>query len=255
MRATRLFTFSAAALLLAGAASADCHYTAKRQASVDLNGATKVRVESGAGTLRVTGQPGLTQIRANGDACASSENLLKEVVIRTSRNGSEVVVEAFIPDSSWGWSTEARLDMEVVLPDNVAVDVDDGSGDTTVQHVASLTADDGSGDLTIRDVAGAVRFDDGSGDVEITNVGGDVHAEDGSGDVTIRQVRGSVIIEDDGSGDLEISNVDRDVLVEDDGSGSIDVEDVKGSFTVRDDGSGGIHMRNVAGKITVPQER
>src|SRR5512140_363082 len=195
MRNTRLLTLSAAVFLVAAAASADCRFTAKRQASVDLNGATKVRVLSGAGWLRVTGQPGLTQARATGEACASSQDLLTSVVIRTSRSGSEVVIEAVMPESSWGWSHESRLDMEVVLPDNVAVNVDDGSGDTTVSNVASLDVDDGSGDLTIRNVAGAVKFDDGSGDVEITNVGGDVRANDGSGDVTIGHVRGSVIIE------------------------------------------------------------
>lgn len=254
MRATRLLTFSAAALLVAGVASADCRYTAKRQASIDVTGATKIRVLGHAGTLRVTGQPGVAQARATGDACASSERLLNDVVLRATRSGDEVTIEAVMPDSSWGWSSEARLDMDVVLPDSVAVDVDDGSGDTTVSNVASLSVDDGSGDLTIRNVAGSVKFDDGSGDVDVTNVGGDVRAEDGSGDVKIDQVRGSVIIEDDGSGDLEISNVARDVAVDDDGSGSIDVSDVKGSFTVRDDGSGGIYTRNVAGTVTIPRD-
>lgn len=245
---------SASLLLFAAVASADCRHTAQRQGSIDLNGAKRVRVLSGAGTLSVNGQPGLAQARATGTACASTDRLLREINIRTSRQGDEVVVEAVMPEGSWGWSSYARLDMEVAVPDGVAIDIDDGSGDATVSRVASLKIDDGSGDVSIRDIAGSVELEDGSGDVDVTNVGGDVRAEDGSGDVTITKVRGSVIIEDDGSGDLDISGVDRDVLVDDDGSGSIDVRDVKGSLTVRDDGSGGIRTHNIAGKVTIPRE-
>ena len=65
--------------------AADCPYEASREAVLDVAGADQLRIEAGAGSLRVEGQSGLAEVRVDGTACASSEDLLQEIQIKTKK--------------------------------------------------------------------------------------------------------------------------------------------------------------------------
>ena len=230
----RINALLALPLAFAGSAAlADCDHSAARRLTANASGATRVVVVGKAGTLRVTGRQ-QADVTASGTACTSDRDLLGEMNIVARRDGSDVIVEAVIPErvGLFGWF-EARLDLEVNVPANLPVVVRDGSGSLEIENVGAL-------DVT-----------DGSGEVEIRGVRGDVEVTDGSGQVTIRNVSGNVEIRD-GSGSIEIDDVGGSVLVRADGSGSIDVSDVKGDFTVDRDGSGGVDYQRVAGKIRIP---
>lgn len=252
----RLRTLSAIPLLfVAAAASADCDHTAPHRLSADLKGATSVAVIARAGSLRVTGTSA-GAVTAAGTACASDRDYLKGMRIEARREGSELVIEAIVPERThiFGWH-EARLDMEVSVPQTIALRIKDGSGSTEIRDVGTVTVTDGSGELEIRGVRGNVEVKDGSGSLSVRNVSGDVRIEDGSGSVEVEQVGGSVRIVEDGSGGIDIRDVEHDVTIEDDGSGGIDVDQVRGNFTVEHDGSGGVQYERVAGRVRVPRER
>jgi hypothetical protein len=246
-------------LLVATAANADlfdCGNSAQRRVSASVSGVSRVVVIGRAGSLRVSGRPAARQVVATGTACASDASALASIQLESRVSGSDLIIEAVIPERmglfSWG---EAKLDFEVALPDNIALDVRDGSGDLIIENAGPLHVLDGSGELTIRGVHGNVEVTDGSGELTISDVTGDVKVTDGSGEIDINRVGGSVLIVEDGSGGIDIRNVQRNVTIGVDGSGSISVSDVRGDFVVEHDGSGGVSYDRVSGKVSVPRER
>jgi hypothetical protein len=244
----------AAAVVAASALAGDCAYSGIRDVSLSAQGVRKVHVIGSAGTLRVAGRHGATEVRARGKACAPSSRVLGKVQLIARRVGDEVLIQAKLPSTGMHFSfwTSPSLDFVVDLPATIPVEVEDGSGDMQVIRVASLDVEDGSGDIDIYEIGGDVRLLDGSGDVTIRDVRGKVRFSDGSGDVIVRRTKGDVEVECDGSGDLEFVNVGGSVEIESDGSGSIEADNIGGAFTVSNDGSGGIHYVRVRGNVRVP---
>jgi hypothetical protein len=232
----RMRLFAVSLVLVASGARAgwDCDHTAPRRVSAPLTGVSHIKVIGRAGTLRVAGRPGVREVVATGTACSSEKNFLNEIQLRAEQSGSVLRIEAVIPErnSIFGWGG-AKLDFEVTVPDSIAIDVHDGSGDLEIENVGPLRVVDGSGELRIRGVNGNLDVQDGSGELTIAGVHGDVKVEDGSGGMTI-------------------TRVDRNVTIVD-GSGSIEASDIHGDFTVEEDGSGGIDYERVGGKVTIPR--
>lgn len=233
----------------------DCSHTAPRHAGAPLAGVSHITVIGRAGDLKVTGRSGVRELTATGTACADDKDTLNQIQFAVHQNGSDLRIEAVIPDRSspfFSWNGGASLDMEVIVPDSVAIDIEDGSGEAIVENVGPLKMVDGSGELTIRGVHGNANVHDGSGALTISDVAGDLHVEDGSGEMEIDRVAGSVTI-DDGSGSITVRNVQRNVTIENDGSGSVDVTDVRGDFTVGNKGSGSIDYTRIGGRISIPR--
>jgi hypothetical protein len=255
----RTYTLASALVLIATASTASagifggCDNTAPRSANVSAAGATRVVVIGRAGSLHVTGRRGAGEVRATGTACASDRESLDRIKLTGTRNGSEVRIEVEIPDwSGIGWH-ETALDLEVTVPAEVALVVEDGSGDTKIENTGSLEVSDGSGDLDIRGVSGNLRVRDGSGDLTIRDVTGEVTITDGSGDIDLNGAAAVTVLAD-GSGGLDVRNVRRNVVVESKGSGELHVADVGGDFRVLHKGSGDIDYERVAGKVDLPRK-
>jgi hypothetical protein len=229
----------------------DCEHEAKREASVSFAGARSVRVLARAGSLDVRGVNGANAVRAHGTACASSESLLGKTQLQARRSGSEVVIEATMPDYVVGYGS-FKLDFTVEVPAGVAITVDDSSGSMKIENVGSLTIDDSSGEIEVRGVRGALTVDDSSGEIDVADVTGVVRIDDSSGGILIRNVTGEVVIIEDSSGGIDVREVRGNVIVERDSSGGILVADVRGDFTVRRDGSGGIEHARVSGRVSLP---
>ncbi len=168
---------------------------APRSGSANAAGATTVRISARAGYLHIQGRPGITEVRAQGTAHASNNDVLKQVQLVVKRTGDVVEVTVVTPDQSGGgWFTNgfgnnsASLDLTVEVPTTIPLDVEDGSGDTIIRGT------------------GTVKLNDGSGNIDIDGVIGDLSVDDGSGDITARNVRGKVTLTD-GSGNVKLSNV------------------------------------------------
>jgi DUF4097 and DUF4098 domain-containing protein YvlB len=254
----------------------DCEFRADRSAGVDAQGVEKVVIRAGAGDMKTVGVAKARRIEARGPACASKQALLDATQINVRREGNVVYVETSLPDDdSVGWARNqyAWIDIGIAVPNDVAVEAHDSSGDSDLEDLASLVMQDSSGDLQIHRVAGVVDVTDSSGEIVIEDVGS-VRMQDSSGDISIGRVRQDVDIVSDSSGGIEVENVDGSVLIQNDSSGEIHVEDVKGSvtidadssgsiyagrvggdFTVRADSSGSIEHESVRGKVTVPSNK
>lgn len=255
----------------------ECIFKAHREAQIESAGIKWVVIESGGGDLRITGGPGIASIAATGEACAASAARLEEIQIHHELRGDTLHLWTDRDRGERiriGWDDEvSRMDLSIVLPTTLSLDVDDGSGDTWIKSVYSLVIEDGSGDLELADLRGDVRVEDGSGsleilgvdgdveiqdgsgEIEITGVKGEVVLEDGSGGVSIRQVGGSVDIREDGSGNLTIVGISRNVRVRVDGSGDITIKEVSGNVNVEDDGSGVISTVGVVGQVSIPESK
>lgn len=231
----------------------DCDHTADRRVATPSAGVTRVVVIGRAGSLRVTGRGGAAEIAGSGTACSSDADDLKDITLVASRSGSEVRIEAKIPEhNGWGsWS--GKLDFEVTLPAGLAVVVHDSSGEATISDVGTADVQDSSGDLTIRGVHGDLKVNDSSGDLTIEDVTGHVSILDSSGGIEVTRA-GSVTVEADSSGSIEINHVNGNVVIEEDGSGGVDVTDVGGDFVVKSKGSGHISSDGVRGKVSIPRD-
>ena len=230
----------AAAMLLASTAHAslfdDCDHSASRVAALSSSGVTRVVIIGRAGYLHIDGRAGATEIRATGTACASDNDALADTTLTATRSGSEVRVEAHVPEWHGGFfgGSSPRLDFSVALPEGMPIVVDDTSGELTISRV------------------GNTDVDDTSGGIEIRHVNGDLTVRDTSGSIVIEEVTGNVHIPHDSSGSIDIHHVGGSVTIDRDGSGSIDVVDVGGDFTVGSKGSGSIDYDRVRGKVSVP---
>lgn len=243
--------------LPSGALADDCRFQAVRTGTVDAAGADRIRIDARAGSLRIEGTPDL-RVRAEGEVCASDDDLLERSRLEVARRGDEIVVEVSLP-STGGWSLfgseSVRMDLEVRIPDTVPVFVEDSSGSMTIRNTASLEIEDSSGSIDLRGIRGPISIDDSSGSIDIVDVDGSVRLWDSSGSIDVRDVRGSVVVEDDSSGSIDAEEVTGDVIVRSDSSGSISVRSVGGDFAVLRDGSGGIHYADVGGSVDLPRDR
>jgi hypothetical protein len=245
-------------LILAASAPAQawqCKYDKRIDDVLEVSSSEVLEVAAAAGELRITGEPGIHEVRIRGDACASEEEWLDEISIETS-SGRRASVSVVLPDSE-GWSLWGSkyvyVDLELVVPEGLDLDVRDSSGDMKISNVAGLAVQDSSGEIEITDAAGPVEIRDSSGEIRIDRVAGDLTiVSDSSGGIRGTDIAGDVRVESDSSGDIRFTRVGRSVVVERDSSGDIDVESVEGDFIVMRDGSGSIHSKDVKGKVDTP---
>lgn len=224
-------------IAVAGAASADdCAFTAKRDLDLPAAGLRQLKLQTQAGDLRIVGVAGLSTVEVRGKACAATAEMLDKLQLQHSSSGDRLDVNTTMPDEQsfrlFG-SSYAYIDLEVRLPQALALDLSDSSGDVEIVDAGAVEVMDSSGDLKIRDPRGDVRVRDTSGDIEID------------------QAQGSVTIASDSSGDIEIDGVRRDVVVEDDSSGDVEIEKVSGNARVGRDSSGDIRFRGIGGNAEV----
>ena len=263
---------SSSLVLFSHAALGDCDHRESREGEVDATGIRKVVVLAGAGDLVVSGDPNTKVVRADGEACAETRKELELVRLEVRREADTVFVKALMPERD-SFIRHTSLDLKVEVPSNIALALEDSSGDLKVEGVAAARIDDSSGDQVIRQIAGDVTVNDSSGDVEIDAVRGNVVVRDSSGevevadvegnvtipvdssgDLTLKRVRGNVHILTDSSGDIIVAEINKNVRIDNDSSGKIRVSDVGGDFTVEHDSTGGISHRNVLGKVDIPRD-
>jgi hypothetical protein len=245
------------AVLAAGSAEAwDCKYEKDLDVRLNLAGSEQLSVVAAAGDLRITGQAGTSEAWARGKVCASEEEWLEEAGIVTE-GGRNASITVSLPDTDNGWSLMGNryvyMDLEIEVPDGIALDIRDSSGDVDVKGTGSVVIKDSSGDIELEGVRGDVVLEDSSGDIDLAAIAGNVTVErDSSGDIYGRDIQGSVLIEQDSSGEIRFRDVRDDFVVERDSSGDIVADTVGGDFRVLRDGSGDIRSENVTGAVQTP---
>jgi hypothetical protein len=230
------------AMFVASLASAEFGgHTEARNLQLPADGITVLVVDTGAGSLKITGVVDAEDIRVTALIRIDEEDEKKirkaidsEMNLALEKSSDRAKLTATFDDKFWGGSDDHSIDLEVRMPASMKLQVDDGAGPIDIREVsADIRIDDGSGSILIRNI-GNLKIDDGSGSIRVYAAAGDVSIDDGSGAIIVEQVGGSVII-DDGSGGIDVSDVEHDLIIIDEGSGSLAVSNIRG--TVKTDES------------------
>jgi len=235
--------------------SGECAYEVDRELTIPVSAGNDLSISAGSGSLHVEGQDGLEEIVVVGLVCASQEEYLDalRISVEEASNG-DVQLQTHYPENRSGRNSKAQINLTVLVPFGMSVEIDDSSGEIDASGTGDLSIDDSSGSIQVHGIIGNLRIDDSSGGIDVENVTGDVSIEDGSGGLEIRDIQGSLMLRD-GSGGIEITQVAQDVMIESDGSGGIEVRNVGGDFVVERDGSGGIRHSGVEGRVEIPVRR
>jgi hypothetical protein len=272
----RLAIFSGLVLAASGAGATECAFQEPRNLDIDAGGVRTLEAKLDSTDLRVVGDPGVKRIEVRGRACASAQNRLGEISLEQRRDGDTVTLMPHSADhmtfNAFG-SDYAYLDVEVRIPQSMAVRIRSTSGDVEARHLSTLDFSGHSGDLIADHVDGELRVEVHSGDVKAREIGRLEVVRSGSGDIVATQVRDDIHVGHVGSGDLNFTEVGKGVHVESIGSGDVTVHraggtvqidsigsgdvngnDIDGDFIVKSAGSGDIHHGTVRGKVSVPRD-
>ena len=225
------------ALLLASCAVMNnAELQESRQLELDAQRLSEMYIDVGAGRLAVRGTADSDRVRITAEVWqvkASDDYVLKLV-----QDGRRAVLEADIDSGSGD-----RIDLIVSVPEQLRLDIRDGSGSIDLMDVRSdVRIDDGSGSIKVRNLGGALEIEDGSGSLSVLDIRGDITINDGSGSISVRDAGGDLDIRD-GSGSITVQGIVGVVRIND-GSGSISV-DGAADFGLLSDGSGSVNTRNI----------
>ncbi len=245
-------------LLFVFAAVSGFTYQEEKNLSLDVTGIDGLEIKCGAGILKVKGTDDLEAIDVKAYIVVKGideenfKSFVKDnVTLTLKKEGNRAVLISKVDSSSISSlfkKQEARIDLEVRMPKELKLSIDDGSGSIRVSDIsADVKIEDGSGSIKINNIKGNLKIDDGSGSITAKNIDGHVNIEDSSGEIDVETVKGHVDV-DDSSGSIKIRNISGSVTV-DDGSGSIYIDGVEQDVVIKDAGSGGIKIKNVKGKV------
>lgn len=251
-------------------------YEENRDLKLSSGGLQELVIDCGAGSLKVKGDKGAESIEVRatihlGNVKRSHEKEFLEKYIRLSlkKEGNRGVLKSHVKSHSkfLGLRTKnVYIDLEVIMPADLRLDIHDGSGAISVRQVAEdvkiddgsgslevvdcggmLFIDDGSGEIVVKGIKGNMKIHDGSGELLVENAGGNVTIHDGSGGIRVMGAAGDVKI-DDGSGSMRLTDIGGSVSI-DDGTGDINVNGVEKDLVIEESGSGGVSIKNVKGKV------
>lgn len=238
--------------LAAAAQQPHCEHSAPRELQLDLSGVRTIAFEIGPHKLRLDAAPGADG-KLQGRACASSQDLLQNLIVEQGRSGHVLTVSLRRDPQRTGWIGRhySYLDLSGSVPDDVLVQLKVGSGDAWLTGASAMSADVGSGDVDARRIAGQATVKVSSGDVELQDVGSLNVLSIGSGDVEAGNVRGAVEVGSIGSGDFDLKGAGGDVKIGSIGSGDAELQDVRGNVEIGSIGSGDARVRGLGGSLTV----
>jgi len=246
-------------LIAADTLASDCEFERLLDQSLDVSGSQSLAIAAGAGDLVIAGVSGSDEVRISGKICVSDEHWLDDARLETS-SGDRAEINVVLPDVSGGWSLwgskYAYMDLELEVPDGLALQLRDSSGDIDIEDISTLSIQDSSGDIEVRNAAGLVEIQDSSGDIDVKGLHGDFTIiSDSSGDIRGSGIEGNVLVKSDSSGDIRFTDVGKDVVVERDSSGDIVAKHVGGDFKVLKDSSGSIRSEDIAGEVIIPDHK
>jgi hypothetical protein len=152
----------------------------------NVSGETAIRVGE-AGQVRV-----IARKRVKGGSADRAKRLLENVEVRIEQQGNDIFVEPHLYEQERNWldlfrGKLFRVDFEITVPRETAVNVQTVSGDLDLKGTRGpARVESVSGDVNIADVQGPMRLKSVSGDVQCTDYVGVVEGSSVSGDVDIR---------------------------------------------------------------------
>jgi hypothetical protein len=249
--ASRIFCI-AAPVLLCGCSMGGPAFSESRASQVPVSGAKLLKLDVGAGYLRVQGKAGSGTITVSGISHAQSTRALAAVKFVTRRSGDTIFITCVIPPPDRAADAGASLDIEVKIPSALPLEVTDSTGESVFRNTGPLRIVHGDGGLNVDSVAGRLDITDGAGDMAISHVAGNVRIVDGRGAIYVTHIAGSVVIPQAGSGEIQAVDISGDVAVGSKRSGEVAAREIGGKLSVSASGNGSIEYRDVAGGVAAP---
>ena len=210
---------------------------------LDADNLKWLHAKVGAGELSIKGVRGQKNVQVEADIHSYDND---DYTLTLEKNGDQAKLVAEF-DSSFNFNRSPYINLVVTVPEDLALNINDGSGPIDVREVdADIQISDGSGDINI--IGGHnIDIQDGSGSIVVDNPNNHVEIADGSGDIDIKG--GQNIEINDGSGNIDVRDSHGDLDIND-GSGSINIKQVDGDLDIND-GSGAINVNNIDGKVKI----
>jgi hypothetical protein len=252
--AMRLSVFCMVMLLPLAAFAETVEYT--QHLELAISDERVLQITSAAGYLEVYGVDSADRINVTATIIVSglAQNKLPDfleshVLLTLEKSGRKAILESVFKNQRQ-MTADAKIDLTVVIPKNLRVQIDDGSGRLDVSDLdAALAIHDDSGSIHIRDIQGNVEVEDGSGKIDITDIKGNLEIRDGSGSIQVDRVSGDVRLVD-GSGQMTVKDIDGNLAIRD-GSGGIEIINVTRNVLIKEAGSGTLEIDGVKGKVTI----
>lgn len=206
-------------------------------------GAT-LHVEVASGDVKVVGGAAEPKIKASAEIRGKDEEEMRQRVaawaLMLDQTGNDVTVR--LPGQSAG---TASVDLEVHLPEGVALEMKSASGDVEIEGtLAAVRLISSSGDVKVVRAADRVSVQSNSGDIAIRDFEGSmVTVESKSGDICVDKSRGGLNIRT-ASGDLSLQDITGPTIMLETISGDIGVKFSEGLST-------NCNLRSVSGDIEV----
>ena len=247
----------------------------------NVSGETNIHVGE-AGRVRVVARK-----RVKGGSADRAKRLLENVEVRIEQRGNDIFVEPHLYEQERSWlemfrGKRFRVDFDITVPRECAVDAQTVSGDIEVQGTRGpMRVESVSGDVSIGDAQGPMRVKSVSGDVEVNDYVGALEGSAVSGDVTIHgrvrscelhTVSGDISVDLDPdpsgresrlktiSGDVEIGLIASSCTcdyhtasgdLECDAPARIIREGRKDRMVIIGEGAGRLHVKTVSGDLTI----
>jgi hypothetical protein len=231
-------------------------YEIEKKLTLPAHGIDTFQADCGSGYLKITGETGLKRVEVKatiwieGYGRRDAEFFVKDKIVLTlEKKGGRAVLVSKVRSSFIKRPESAVINLDVRVPKNISLDIDDGSGLIEITDIGGcVKLEDGSGSIEVKNIGSKVDVDDGSDSLDLYNIYGDVKIDDGSGSISAEEVKGNIRVKDS-SGGITIKDLDGDVDI-DDSSGDINVTGIGGSVVV-EDGSGGIYIDGVAKDVII----
>ena len=257
-----------------------------------VEGMPRLRVRNVSGETNIhVGDARQVQVvarkRVKGGSADRAKRLLENVEVRIEQRGNDIFVEPHLYEQERSWlemfrGKRFRVDFDITVPRECAVDAQTVSGDMEVQGTRGpMRVESVSGDVSIGDAQGPMRVKSVSGDVEVTDYVGILEGSAVSGDVSIRgrvrscelhTVSGDISVDLDPdpsgresrlktiSGDVEIGLIAASCTcdyhtasgdLECDEPARIIREGRKDRMVIIGEGAGRLHVKTVSGDLTI----
>lgn len=227
-----------------------------RNLSLPAAGIGKLVIQAGEGALRVTGREGLDEIVVLAEIVVDDPAVKDlDAVIRDHfeldlrRSGATALLVGRGRESGSAFYAKAgRIDLTIVVPKRMALDIQDGPGKLNVQDIAAdVHVTDGTGSLKLSRITGNVSIDDEGGAIVVDRITGGVDIVDNTGDIEVRDTAGDVVIVD-GPDAVTVVKAGGSVRI-DDSTGSVLITDVAGDARLDKKGKGDVEIARVRGKV------
>ena len=257
-----------------------------------VDGMPRLRVQNVSGEIAIrVGESNQVRVvahkRVKGGSADRAKRLLENVEVRIEQRGNDIFVEPHLYEQERSWlemfrGKRFRVDFDITVPRECAVDAQTVSGDMEVQGTRGpMRVESVSGDVSIGDAQGPMRVKSVSGDVEVTDYVGILEGSAVSGDVSIRgrvrscelhTVSGDISVDLDPdpsgresrlktiSGDVEIGLIAASCTcdyhtasgdLECDEPARIIREGRKDRMVIIGEGAGRLHVKTVSGDLTI----